>query len=111
MEPQTKVISSVRTVINKLMKFSNYSVTVLAFTSAGDGAKSAPIYCRTDEDVPSPPSDIKAAMSSTNRIVVSWLPPLHRNGILTCFTFYMSIIEDGKEVCFTRISTVVLEDL
>lgn len=49
-EPQTKVTSSVRTVINKLQKFSNYSVTVIAYTAAGDGVKSAPIYCRTEED-------------------------------------------------------------
>lgn len=49
-EPQTKVTSSMRTVINKLQKFSNYSVTVLTYTAAGDGVKSAPIYCRTEED-------------------------------------------------------------
>jgi hypothetical protein len=49
--------------------------------------------------VPSAPADIKAVISSTSRILVSWLPPLQPNGQLTAYTFYMGIIEDGKEVC------------
>jgi len=49
--------------------------------------------------VPSAPADIKAVISSTNKILVSWLPPLHPNGQVTGYTFYMGIIEDGKEVC------------
>lgn len=49
--------------------------------------------------VPSAPADIKAVISYTNKILVSWLPPLHPNGQITGHTFYMGIIEDGKEVC------------
>lgn len=50
--------------------------------------------------VPSPPADIKVAMSSANKIVVSWLPPDFRNGELVAYTFYMGIVENGKEVTF-----------
>lgn len=48
--------------------------------------------------VPSAPKDIKAAASSTTKILVTWLPPRYRNGILISYTIYMSLIEDGKEV-------------
>ncbi|XP_063226995.1 cell adhesion molecule Dscam2 [Bacillus rossius redtenbacheri] len=96
-EQDTRVITSLRTTIQGLRKYTNYSISVLAFTASGDGVKSLPVFCHTEEDVPSPPADIKAVISSTNKILVSWLPPLFPNGQLTGYTFYMGIIEDGKE--------------
>ncbi|XP_068083883.1 cell adhesion molecule Dscam1 [Anabrus simplex] len=96
-DQETKVTTSFKTTIPGLYKYTNYSISVLAFTASGDGAKSPPIFCRTEEDVPSAPADIKAVISSANKILVSWLPPQHRNGQITGYTFYMGIIEDGKE--------------
>lgn len=49
--------------------------------------------------VPSAPADIKAAVSTRNKILVSWLPPANPNGVLVGYTLYMSVIEDGREVC------------
>lgn len=48
--------------------------------------------------VPSAPADIKAVVSSRNKILVSWLPPAAPNGVLVGYTLYMSVIEDGREV-------------
>lgn len=42
--------NSYNAILDNLLKFTNYSITVLAFTSAGDGASSQAIYCHTDED-------------------------------------------------------------
>lgn len=53
-------------------------------------------FCCT---VPSAPADIKAVVSSRNKILVSWLPPSSPNGVLVGYTLYMSVIEDGREVC------------
>ncbi|PSN42210.1 hypothetical protein C0J52_11247 [Blattella germanica] len=107
-EQETKVTTSLKTTIPSLQKYTNYSISVLAYTSIGDGIRSPPTYCRTEEDgmyyfhvlhvLPSAPADIKAVISSANKILVSWLPPLHPNGQLTAHTFYMGIIEDGKEI-------------
>jgi len=36
--------------VNKLRKYTNYTVVVLAYTSVGDGVLAKPIFCRTDED-------------------------------------------------------------
>lgn len=49
-DQQTKVILQLRTTIPGLKKYTNYSITVLAYTAAGDGVRSDPVYCHTDED-------------------------------------------------------------
>lgn len=36
-------------------------------------------------------------MSAPNKILVSWLPPKFSNGPLMGYTFYSSIVEDGRE--------------
>ncbi|XP_063830982.1 cell adhesion molecule Dscam2 [Ostrinia nubilalis] len=93
----TKQISGLHTTLSGLRRYTNYSVTVCAFTAAGDGVRAAPVYCHTEEDVPSAPADIKAVVSSRNKILVSWLPPAAPNGVLVGYTLYMSVIEDGRE--------------
>lgn len=47
--------------------------------------------------VPSAPANIKAIQSAPNKVLVSWLPPTFSNGELVGYTFYMSVVEDGKE--------------
>lgn len=46
----TKQISGLHTTLSGLKRFTNYSVTVCAFTAAGDGVRAAPVYCHTEED-------------------------------------------------------------
>lgn len=113
-DQQTKIINQLRTTISGLRKFTNYSITALAYTGSGDGARSSPVYCQTEEDgkawlpvvaftkkffatVPSAPAQIKAVLSAPNKILVSWLPPKFSNGPLTGYTFYMGVVEDGME--------------
>ncbi|KAJ3636867.1 hypothetical protein MTP99_000372 [Tenebrio molitor] len=96
-DQQTKIISQLRTTISGLRKHTNYSMTVLAFTSSGDGVRSEPTYCQTEEDVPSAPAEIKAVLSAPDKILVSWLPPKFSNGPLVGYTFYMTQMEDGRE--------------
>lgn len=38
------------TTLSGLRRYTNYSVTVCAFTAAGDGVRAAPVYCHTEED-------------------------------------------------------------
>ncbi|KAG8223601.1 hypothetical protein J437_LFUL004125, partial [Ladona fulva] len=71
---------------------------VLAFTSGGDGVRSAPIHCQTEQDVPEAPSAIKALVMSGDSILVSWKPPEQPNGIVVQYTIYVrEDSEDGKE--------------
>ncbi|KAI4469263.1 titin [Holotrichia oblita] len=96
-DQETKMIQNQYTTLTGLNKYTNYSITALAFTDIGDGVRSDPIYCHTEEDVPSAPADIKALLSAPNKILVSWLPPKRGNGVLVAYTFYMSTLEDGRE--------------
>lgn len=76
------------TYLHGLLKATNYSIRVLAFTSSGDGLHSVPVYCSTDEDVPDAPSNIKALALTAESILISWLPPTQRNGLITHYTVY-----------------------
>jgi len=49
-DQQTKIINQLRTTISGLRKFTNYSITALAYTGSGDGVRSSPVYCQTEED-------------------------------------------------------------
>jgi hypothetical protein len=46
----TKITSSSETILHGLKKYTNYSMQVLAFTSGGDGVRSPPIHCQTEQD-------------------------------------------------------------
>ena len=50
--PQTKVVSAPtrQSILTGLDKYTNYSITVFASTTKGDGNVSAPIIVLTDED-------------------------------------------------------------
>ncbi|XP_065340880.1 cell adhesion molecule Dscam1 isoform X35 [Cloeon dipterum] len=84
----TKITSSSETILHGLHKYTNYSMMVLAFTSGGDGVKSIPIHCQTEQDAPEPPSALKALVMSESSILVSWKPPEQPNGIVTQYTVY-----------------------
>lgn len=45
-----KKTASSDTVLHGLKKYTNYTMQVLATTSGGDGARSAPIHCQTEQD-------------------------------------------------------------
>ncbi|ROT63266.1 Down syndrome cell adhesion molecule-like protein [Penaeus vannamei] len=97
--------------IFSLEKYTNYSISVLAYTSAGDGVPSSPVYCRTLQDgqcLPALPFGflafsvfarrprIKAVISSAKTVLVTWLPPAKVNGILTKYTLYMAVSSQGS---------------
>ncbi|XP_046738267.1 Down syndrome cell adhesion molecule-like protein Dscam2 isoform X3 [Diprion similis] len=84
----TKITSSSETILHGLKKYTNYSMHVLAFTSGGDGVKSAPIHCQTEQDVPEAPVAIKALVMSAESILVSWRPPSQPNGVISQYTVY-----------------------
>ncbi|KPU80416.1 uncharacterized protein Dana_GF18608, isoform B [Drosophila ananassae] len=85
---EIKRTSNLETYLHTLHKASNYSIRVLAYTATGDGLASLPLYCQTDDDVPDAPSAIKAAALTADSILISWLTPKNRNGIISHYTVY-----------------------
>lgn len=62
---------------------------VLAYTSGGDGVRSNPIHCQTEQDVPEAPIAVKALVMAADSILVSWKPPVEPNGIVEQYTVYV----------------------
>ena len=84
--------------VKQLEKFQNYTVQVAALTRIGEGLKSRPVYCRTMEDVPSVPANIKAVPLSTQSILVTWLPPTSPAGDITGYAIHLSTMMAGQPI-------------
>lgn len=85
---EVKRTSNLETYLHALHKAMNYSVRILAYTASGDGVPSQKIYCKTLDDVPDAPAGIKASALTGDSILISWLPPKHRNGLILHYTVY-----------------------
>ena len=84
--------------VAQLEKYQNYTVQVSALTRVGEGARSRSVYCRTNEDLPSPPANIKAVPLSAQSILVTWLPPLHPAGEITGYAIHRSTMMAGQTI-------------
>lgn len=74
------------TYLTNLRKFTLYSVSVLCFTSQGDGPLSASVSQQTLEDIPDRVSNLSFTNIMDTSLSVVWSPPLTANGILTGYT-------------------------
>uniref|UniRef100_A0A665TCZ0 DCC netrin 1 receptor n=1 Tax=Echeneis naucrates TaxID=173247 RepID=A0A665TCZ0_ECHNA len=74
--------------MERLNKFTEYTVRVLAINSYGPGTASETASITTHSDVPSaPPQNITIEVVMSRSIKVSWQPPLRsaQNGIITAY--------------------------
>lgn len=97
-EMENRKTTALTIVLTGLKKFTNYSIQLSAYTRMGDGALSFPKYCHTEEDAPEAPDDIKALISSTQSLFISWLPPNESNGIITKYNLYTRVIDGREEI-------------
>ncbi|XP_055349306.1 cell adhesion molecule Dscam2-like [Paramacrobiotus metropolitanus] len=88
-QPDVKMVTETSCSVDDLKKFTNYTIHVLAFTKMGDGVSSAAVYAETFSDVPSAPAEIKAILKSPNSILVTWMDPVEKNGIIIRYNVYM----------------------
>ncbi|XP_046406478.1 Down syndrome cell adhesion molecule-like protein Dscam2 isoform X2 [Ischnura elegans] len=105
----TKMTPSLSTDLHGLLKYTNYSIQVLAFTRVGDGVRSTAIHCRTKEDVPGPPAAIKALPMSADSVLVAWMPPKQPNGHVVEYGLYVRGVEAGRPVDSRALHTPHLE--
>ncbi|EEC04933.1 sdk-P1, putative [Ixodes scapularis] len=69
-------------VVAGLRKYHSYNLTVLCFTSPGNGPRSAPVLVTTKQDVPGPVGSLKFDDILDVSVKVLWTPPEDTNGIL-----------------------------
>lgn len=85
--------ANISEVISGLEKFGHYNVTVLCFTSPGDGPRSDPVEVVTMQDLPGAVESVRFETVLFNSVNVAWDPPSERNGIITKYT--IRYWEDG----------------
>lgn len=78
-------------VIHGLLPYTDYTVTVTAFTDAGEG-EIAVMNSTTQQDVPSEPTSLKPLDISARSITAVWREPLEQKGIVDSYsvTWYSS---------------------
>eukprot|EP00058_Branchiostoma_floridae_P023774 XP_002609264.1 hypothetical protein BRAFLDRAFT_124749 [Branchiostoma floridae] len=83
-----------------LKKWTEYIISVAAYTSRGDGMKSNPIIIRTMQDVPGAPEDVQGIAQGSNALRVTWQPPTDRNGVIQGYKVYYARMgtEDYTEI-------------
>ncbi|XP_077484140.1 cell adhesion molecule Dscam1-like isoform X2 [Amblyomma americanum] len=90
---EEKAVTGQETTLVDLRKYTNYFIQVAAFTQRGLGAESEPVFCRTLEDVPDAPEDVKVLIVSATSLLVVWKPPVHRNGLITMYSIYAKTLD------------------
>ncbi|XP_056430425.1 phosphatidylinositol phosphatase PTPRQ isoform X2 [Hyla sarda] len=73
--------------VEKLLPFTDYTISVSAFTTIGEGPPTD-IVIRTSEQVPSSVNNISYQNISSTSVMVFWDPPLEPNGMITHYTVY-----------------------
>ena len=94
----TKISSDSHAELTGLKKYTNYSVQVLAFTNGGDGVKSEVYTTTTEQDIPGPPSSVKALAMSEDSILVSWQLPNEPNGKIIQYTVYIKELDRSRDI-------------
>ncbi|KAL7636217.1 UNVERIFIED_CONTAM: hypothetical protein RMT77_012974 [Armadillidium vulgare] len=88
-ETKKQSIVGTSATVSGLTPYTNYSVSLSAFTRVGSGIKSDPIFCLTDEDAPGPVTRLKGLSVDKSSILVSWMPPDQPNGVILKYSLTM----------------------
>ncbi|XP_077040735.1 neural cell adhesion molecule L1-like protein isoform X3 [Agelaius phoeniceus] len=81
-----------------LEPFSEFRLTVSAFTSRGDGPESSPVVFKTPEGVPEQPRFLRILNFDKDSVTLSWGLPKKANGHLTGYILQYQIINETHEV-------------
>ncbi|XP_073476349.1 phosphatidylinositol phosphatase PTPRQ isoform X2 [Aquarana catesbeiana] len=104
--------SSTSCTLIDLNPFTLYRISVRAYTMLGHGNQSTPVLpVKTSETAPSsPPYDLLYRNLSSTRVLLTWQPPVHANGIIL---FYKIIYWNSSHTLTSNSSEalIVLSDL
>ncbi|KAM4748839.1 phosphatidylinositol phosphatase PTPRQ [Rhinophrynus dorsalis] len=94
-------------IVEKLTPFTEYIISVSAFTSVGEGPETD-VVVRTSEQVPSSVENIHYKNISSTSIMVFWDPPLKPNGMITHYTVYAMELDTKKAFHVTTSNNSIL---
>lgn len=76
------------TTISELTPHTVYTIRVQAFTSVGPGPISAPVQVKTQQGVPSQPSNLVAVEAGETSVTLSWKRPAHAGDNIVSYELY-----------------------
>ncbi|XP_026732889.1 tyrosine-protein phosphatase Lar isoform X3 [Trichoplusia ni] len=76
------------TTISELTPHTVYTIRVQAFTSVGPGPISAPVQVKTQQGVPSQPSNLIAVEAGETSVTLSWRRPAHAGDNIVSYELY-----------------------
>ncbi|XP_028163729.1 tyrosine-protein phosphatase Lar isoform X1 [Ostrinia furnacalis] len=76
------------TTISELTPHTVYTIRVQAFTSVGPGPISAPVQVKTQQGVPSQPSNLVAVEAGETSVTLSWRRPVHAGDNIVSYELY-----------------------
>uniref|UniRef100_A0A667X3H7 protein-tyrosine-phosphatase n=1 Tax=Myripristis murdjan TaxID=586833 RepID=A0A667X3H7_9TELE len=112
-EEPTVPATEEQVLLQRLEKWTQYQITVAAFTEVGPGPESEPLICRTDEDVPgAPPRRVEVEVLNSTAIKVMWrsLTPGKQHGQIRGYQVHYVCVENGESRGRPLIKDVMLAD-
>ncbi|XP_056269811.1 receptor-type tyrosine-protein phosphatase S-like isoform X2 [Pseudoliparis swirei] len=112
-EPPTVPAPEEQLLLQRLDKWTQYRVSVAAFTGRGAGPESEPLLCRTDEDVPgAPPRRVEVEVLNATALKVAWrsLTPGRQHGQIRGYQVHYVRVESGESRGRPLIKDVMLAD-
>ncbi|VVC96328.1 unnamed protein product [Leptidea sinapis] len=76
------------TTISELTPHTVYTIRVQAFTSVGPGPASAPVQVKTQQGVPSQPSNLMVVEAGETSVTLSWKRPSHAGDNIVSYELY-----------------------
>ncbi|XP_063235458.1 tyrosine-protein phosphatase Lar isoform X2 [Bacillus rossius redtenbacheri] len=76
------------TTISELTPLTIYTIRVQAFTSVGPGPLSAPVLVKTQQGVPSQPSNLRASEVGETSVTLTWSRPSHSGENIISYELY-----------------------
>ncbi|XP_045516287.1 tyrosine-protein phosphatase Lar isoform X5 [Pieris brassicae] len=76
------------TTISELTPHTVYTIRVQAFTSVGPGPISAPVQVKTQQGVPSQPSNLVVVEAGETSVTLSWRRPTHAGDNIVSYELY-----------------------
>ncbi|XP_065160082.1 tyrosine-protein phosphatase Lar isoform X3 [Atheta coriaria] len=76
------------TTISDLTPHTIYTIRVQAFTSVGPGPLSAPVHVKTQQGVPSQPSNLRASDIGETSVTLQWNKPAHSGENIVNYELY-----------------------
>ncbi|KAJ0032563.1 hypothetical protein NQD34_002644 [Periophthalmus magnuspinnatus] len=113
MEEASVSVAEEQVLLQRLEKWTQYSVSVSALTAVGAGPESEPMVCRTDEDVPgAPPRRVEVEVLNSTALKVMWrsLIPGKQHGQIRGYQVHYVRVENGESRGLPLIKDVMLAD-